>query len=82
MIERELLNSLYDELSELIGEEAMLKLFANYRGLYFTFPKRLYDGKKVAIKLQKMGKINQEEKRFLSRKYNYSQRQIERFLHG
>ena len=79
-MEKELLNSFYGELLSLIGEEAMLNFFTNYRGLTINVPKKLYDGTKVVNKLLLLGKVDLQTKQSFARKYDYSQRQIERLM--
>ncbi|MDT2600945.1 hypothetical protein P7D85_14255 [Enterococcus hulanensis] len=80
MLEHELLNQFYRELFELIGEEATYIIYQNYRGLNLTVPKKLYDSKKIAGKLSSLDKVDLQTKQEFARKYDYSQRQIERLL--
>lgn len=80
MIEKELLNPLYAELYDLIGEDAMKKIYENYQGPTITIPKKLYKGELVAERIRSLGEIDQKTKQTLARQYDYSQRQIERFL--
>lgn len=80
MIEHELLNHFYKELFELIGEEATLIIYQNYQGLSLTVPKKLYGRKKIADKLSSLEKVDLQTKQEFARKYDYSQRQIERLL--
>lgn len=80
MLEHELLNQFYKELFELIGEEAMFIIYQNYCGLNLNVPKKLYDSKKIAIKLSTLEKVDLQTKQEFARKYDYSQRQIERLL--
>lgn len=80
MVEKELLNSFYQELAELLGEEAMLVFFEHYQGLVISVPKKLYSGKKLAERLAILPPIDLKTKQHLARKYGYSQRQIERLI--
>lgn len=80
MIEKELLNIFYKELLELIGEEAMLIFYNSYQGLTLTIPMKLYSGEKIAKKLATIQTIDLHTKQKLARKYDYSQRQIERLI--
>lgn len=80
MLEREMLNQFYSELSELIGDEATFTIYQNYRGLILNVPKKLYSSEKVAYKLLALESVNLQTKQKYARKYDYSQRQIERLL--
>lgn len=35
-------NPIYNELKELIGEENMMKVYQNFRGMQISFPSKLY----------------------------------------
>ena len=41
--ERELYNSVYREISEIVGLEATLKLYLRFKGQQINFPVRLYN---------------------------------------
>lgn len=71
-------NSIYQELAKTIGVEATLKLYQDYRGLQLNLPVRLVSRESMLeqLKIEYTG----ENKRELARKYDYSQRTIERML--
>jgi len=71
-------NSLYKELSGVIGIEATLKLYEEYRGMQLNLPARLISRKHLLICLK--NEYTGENKRELARKYGYSQRTIERMI--
>ena len=35
-------NQIYNELNDLIGEENMMKVYQNFRGMQISFPSKLY----------------------------------------
>lgn len=78
-IEVETLHRFYHELDELIGQEAMLTFYRQYRGMQISVPAHLYDRRSAAkrIVLDYDG-TNQQA---LARKYGYSQKWIQRILH-
>lgn len=43
-INLEALNPIYKQLYDLVGEEHMLSIYADLRGIQVTFPAHLYDG--------------------------------------
>lgn len=80
MLEKELFNTFYEDLFNLIGEEATLAFYTHYRGLTLNVPKKLYNGKKIARKMKGKYPLDQKSKHHYAREYGYSQRQIERLL--
>ena len=80
MVEKELLNSFYLELTELLGEDAMLVFFEHYQGLVINVPKKLYSSEKLAERLAILAPMDLQSKKNFARKYGYSQRQIERLI--
>lgn len=77
-IERENLQDIYLQLFDLIGEEAMMKVYTAYHGQQLTLPMRLYAGDKVAkaVRQQYTGNNSGE----LMHKYDYSQRWIKKVI--
>jgi len=63
---------IYQELSDLIGEKNMLKVYGYWRGSQFSLPMRLYDSKKLRPILKKSRASNKD----LARLYGYSERWI------
>lgn len=84
MIEKEYLNPFYEELEKLIGLEHTEVFYHHYQGMKLNVPKRLYSPEKVQNCLQqcleKDGSISKKEKENLSKKFDYSERQLERFI--
>nr|WP_283777568.1 Mor transcription activator family protein [Loigolactobacillus coryniformis] len=66
------LHQSYKRLSELIGVEAMLKIYNEYRGTQFQYPMRLYDREEVSKLVRK--EYDGTNLKELSQKYGYSQR--------
>ncbi|CCO09559.2 hypothetical protein BN424_76 [Carnobacterium maltaromaticum LMA28] len=83
-IEKDLLASLYDELYDNLGEEAMVKVYQLYGGMTLNMPKKLYNSKKVKISLKHKYKnksnINRNEIKEIMGKYGYSERHIYRII--
>ena len=76
--EVEALNTVYRELSELVGYENMQKIHNEYRGQQITFPVALYSREYIheAIRKEYNGKNVNE----LAVKYNYNERSIRRIV--
>lgn len=66
------LHQSYKRLSELIGVDAMLKVYNEYRGTQFQYPMRLYD--RIAVSKLVDEEYNGTNLKELSRQYGYSQR--------
>jgi hypothetical protein len=64
--------SIYQELSDLIGAENMLKVYGYWRESQFSLPMRLYDSKQLRPFL-KQSRANNKD---LARLYGYSERWI------
>lgn len=77
-VEKENLQEIYLQLFDLIGEEAMMKVYEAYHGQQLTLPMRLYAGDKVAkaVRKQYTGHNSGE----LMHKYDYSQRWIKKVI--
>lgn len=77
-VEKENLQDVYLQLFDLIGEEAMMKVYTAYHGQQLTLPMRLYAGDKVAraVRRQYDGSNSGE----LMHKYDYSQRWIKKAI--
>ena len=74
----EALNTVYSELSELVGYENMQKIYNEYRGQQITFPVALYSREYIheAIRKEYTGQNVNE----LAAKYNYNERSIRRIV--
>lgn len=78
------LNGVYKTIAQLIGLEECLVLYKHLKGLSITFPTKLIDPeyvkKQIRKKLQEEGMLTREEIQQLAIYYDYSERQIRRFL--
>lgn len=62
----------YQELSDLVSEENMLKIYSYWRGSQFSLSMRLYDSKQ----LRPILKASRASNKDLTRLYGYSERWI------
>ena len=76
--ERELYNSVYREISEIVGLEATLKIYLRFKGQQVNFPVRLYNPHLIQKNvIKEFDGSNIPE---LARKYNYSEKTIRRMI--
>lgn len=76
--ETELYNSIYKELSELIGLDATLNIYLRFKGQQVSFPVRLYNPQMIQQSvIKEYDGTNIAE---LARKYDYSQKSIRRMI--
>ena len=76
--ESELYNSVYKEISEIIGLEATLKLYLRFKGQQITYPVRLYNPQMIQQNvIKEYDGTNIAE---LARKYDYSEKTIRRMI--
>lgn len=76
--ERELYNSVYREISEIVGLEATLKLYLRFKGQQINFPVRLYNPHLIQQNvIKEFDGSNIPE---LARKYDYSEKTIRRMI--
>lgn len=73
------LHRFYRELDELVGEEAMLAIYQQYKGMQMTIPTHLYDRELTAKKV--LTEYNGSNQQALARKYGYSQKWIQQVIH-
>ena len=71
-IENEDFKGIYKNIADLLGEEATIKLYKNYKGQQITFPMRLYS-KEYVLRVIKY-KYNGKNLTELSRELDYSER--------
>lgn len=71
---------IYQELVRLIGVEATLILFAEFRGTTISFPLRL-ERRAAVIKLIQTEAQQGSTVHELSKKYNLAERTIQKYLH-
>lgn len=80
-VEIEALHQFYKTLSELVGTEAMLRIYQRYRGTQLNIPIHLYERKVSARRVIKEFDGNNQME--LYRKYGYSQKWVYKVLkHG
>ena len=76
--EVELYNTVYKEISELIGLDATLKIYLRFKGQQVTFPVRLYNPHLIQQNvIKEFDGTNITE---LAQKYDYSERTIRRMI--
>ncbi len=76
--ETQLYNSVYKEISELIGLDAMLKLYLRFKGQQVTFPVRLYNPQQIQRSIAR--EFDGSNVTQLAQKYDYSERTIRRMI--
>ncbi len=74
----DLYNGIYRELSDILGDEAAVKLYLLFKGQQISFPIRLYSPEKIRRQVQK--EYNGANLHELARKYSYSEKTIRRML--
>lgn len=72
------LNGIYNELAELIGIDAVLKIHSQYRGQQITFPVNLFS--KDYIAMQIVSEYNGYNVKELATKFGYSEKWIRKIL--
>ena len=76
--ETESYNSIYKELSELVGLDATLKIYLRFKGQQVSFPVRLYNPQMIQQSvIKEYDGTNIAE---LARKYDYSEKSIRRMI--
>lgn len=76
--EAELYNSVYKEISEIVGLDATLKIYLRFKGQQISFPVRLYNPNMIQQKVVKeFDGTNIHE---LAKKYDYSEKTIRRMM--
>lgn len=71
-------NRTYKDLEQIVGVEATIKIYKEYRGMQLNLPVRLFSRDYLTQRLAI--EYNGLNKRELAKKYGYSQRTIERML--
>ena len=76
--ETELYNTVYKEISEIVGLDATLKIYLRFKGQQITFPVRLYNPNMIQQKvIKEFDGTNIHE---LAKKYDYSEKTIRRMI--
>ncbi|RRK09585.1 hypothetical protein D1831_11965 [Lactiplantibacillus garii] len=73
-IDVDALHPFYQGIHELVGSDAMLKIFNAYRGMQLTIPTHLYDRQKAAQRV--LARYDGHNAQDLAREYGYSQRWV------
>ncbi len=76
--EYDMYNSVYKELAEMLGIDAALKIFGQFKGQQVSFPIRLYNSDFVRTSV--IREYNGSNIRTLAKKYDYSEKTIRRML--
>ena len=74
----ELLNDVYKEIYDELGEEAVIKIFNMFKGQQITFPVKLNNSKKMQQMI--VSEYNGSNAKTLSVKYGYSEKSILRIV--
>jgi len=76
--ESELYNTVYREISEIVGLDATLKIYLRFKGQQITFPVRLYNPQLIQQNVIK--EFDGTNIRALAKKYDYSEKTIRRMI--
>ncbi|MFV0559271.1 MAG: Mor transcription activator family protein [Enterococcus sp.] len=71
-------NQVYKELVSLVGKDATLKIYEQYKGNQVHFPMRLIDSQFLGDEV--LHKFNGRNLKQLARYYGYSERHLQRIL--
>lgn len=74
-VEKQLLQPLYERLEQLLGEEAMLMVWSEYKGTQINFPAHLYNRQRVQQSL--LNDHLNDKPQQLARRYGYSQKWVQ-----
>lgn len=74
----ELLNSVYQEISETMGMDSAIKIHQLFKGQQITFPQRFFNPKKIHQLIVK--EYDGTNIRLLAIKYDYSEKSIRRII--
>ena len=72
------LNGVYGELAELIGIEAAMCLYENYRGQQVTFPVNFFS--RAFLRTKILSEYNGHNVKHLATRYGYSEKTIRKIL--
>ena len=78
-LKAESLNGIYAELAELLGFDAVHKLFCRYRGSQLSLPVKLFNKAYIHERIRKA--YNGSNIRELAAEYGYSEKWIRHLLH-
>ena len=63
-------NQIYEEICELIGEETMVRIYEEFKGMQVSFPSKLYTKEYVMEEIEK--RYDGSNAKELAREYNYT----------
>lgn len=71
-------NSIYNDISEIFGMDAAIRMYQTYKGMQITFPTRLFNPEyvKKQVPIEYDGKNIKQ----LAKKYGYSEKTIRRMI--
>ena len=74
------LNGVYEQMSEIIGFDNVVKLYDNFKGSQINFPTRLFSKEFVLQEALKTYDGTSESINLIATKYSYSERTISKLL--
>ena len=74
------LNGVYEQMSEIIGFDNVVKLYENFKGSQINFPTRLFSKEFVLQEALKTYDGTSESINLIATKYSYSERTIRKLL--
>lgn len=74
------LNGVYEQMSEIIGFDNVVKLYDNFKGSQINFPTRLFSKEFVLQEALKAYDGTSESINLIATKYSYSERTIRKLL--
>ena len=74
------LNGVYEQMSEVIGFDNVVKLYDNFKGSQINFPTRLFSKEFVLQEALKTYDGTSESINLIATKYSYSERTIRKLL--
>ena len=74
------LNGVYEQMSEIIGFDNVVKLYDNFKGSQINFPTRLFSKEFVLQEAIKAYDGTSESINLIATKYSYSERTIRKLL--
>jgi hypothetical protein len=74
------LNGVYEQMSEIIGFDNVVKLYENFKGSQVNFPTRLFSKEFVLQEALKAYDGTSESINLIATKYSYSERTIRKLL--
>ena len=76
--ESELLNDVYRDISEKLGQDAALEIYRMFKGQQITFPVHLFNAQRLQKEIIK--EFDGSNLKVLAKKYGYSEKTIRRII--